>query len=298
MRKSESIVDGTKDAGSSAKKREIATIERAAVDLAVLAGAEIVSALGRILHVRYKSGADSDATWSDPVSEVDNRIEQLIRARLSERFPSHIVLGEEFDIATAQRSEFVWAIDPIDGTANFVNGFPMFAASIGVLQNGHPLVGAVWCSVSHALRAGVYHGHRGGDLRFDGDTVVPSHSPSVRRRLVGLPEFAATQEGIWDMRKTGSAALECAFVAAGLLEAAMFRSPNLWDVAAGLALVRASDGHVLTLKGSSWVPFKRFEMPRSRGVSNLRNWRQPIAIGRLDEADLARGMGLLPHQQA
>jgi myo-inositol-1(or 4)-monophosphatase len=66
----------------------------------------------------------------------------------------------------------VWAIDPIDGTTNFVNGFPLFAASIGMLHRGCPVVGAIWCSTSYALRAGVYHARAGGALRFEGEPLA------------------------------------------------------------------------------------------------------------------------------
>ena len=75
----------------------IQDIERTAVELAQLAGAEIVTALGSMMTVRYKTASPDDETWKDPVSEVDHRVETLIRARLSERFPDHEIIGEEMD---------------------------------------------------------------------------------------------------------------------------------------------------------------------------------------------------------
>ncbi|MYI82359.1 MAG: hypothetical protein F4056_03295 [Chloroflexi bacterium] len=84
--------------------------------------------------------------------------------------------------------EFVWVLDPVDGTANFVNGFPLFASSIGVLRRGRPVVGAIWCSTSHALRPGVYHAQEGGPLCFEGEPA-PLGRPSVgvKRRLGASP---------------------------------------------------------------------------------------------------------------
>lgn len=269
--------------------QELRAIERVAVELAHLAGAEIVLTLGQILEVRYKTGSDSDDTLRDPVSEVDRRIERLIRERLSQRYPDHIVIGEEFDMPGSQESDFTWAIDPVDGTANFINGFPLFAAAIGVLHRGRPVVGAQWCATSHALRAGVYHGHRGGVLKFDGSAVVPIHNPAIRRRLAGVPH-TSTQRGAWETRKTGSAAIECAFAAAGLLEAALFKTPNLWDVAGGLALVQAAGGEVLTWDGASWIAFDRFEAPVFDGKPNLRRWNQPIIVGRIGAQALIEGL--------
>src|SRR5690242_14694715 len=153
--------------------RTLEQIERTAVEIARLAGAEIVTALGGMLAVKYKSDLarkeGDELAYRDPVSEVDHRVEVLLRARIAERFPSHDIIGEEINDRPGDRpyAEYIWAVDPIDGTANFINGFPLFAASIGVLHRGRPVAGAVWCAASHALRAGVYHGHVGGELHFD-----------------------------------------------------------------------------------------------------------------------------------
>src|SRR5262245_2877249 len=191
-----------------------------AVQLATLAGTEIVRTFGGIFTVRYKTGDAGKLSARDPVSEVDRHVEKLIRTRLGERFPTHDIIGEEMEERPGRGQDCVWAVDPIDGTTNFVNGFPMFAASIGALHRGVPVAGAVWCSVSHALRAGVYHAPIGRKLRFEGNDVTPKVNADVLRRLAGVPVAAHAYEAGWETRKTGSAALECALVAAGLLERA------------------------------------------------------------------------------
>jgi fructose-1,6-bisphosphatase/inositol monophosphatase family enzyme len=126
---------------------DLEEIENMAVELATLAGAEIVTAYGGIFTVRYKTGIANVSSLRDPVSEIDRRVETLIRARLAERFPA---------------------------------------------------------------------------------------------------------------RKTGSAALECALVAAGLLEVARFAAPNVWDVAGGIALVQAGGGEVRDHNGQRWSPTRQF----------------------------------------
>jgi myo-inositol-1(or 4)-monophosphatase len=255
-------------------------IEDMAVQLATLAGAEIVRTFGSIFTVRYKTGDARKLSVRDPVSEVDRHVEALIRARLAERFPSHDIIGEEMEERPGRDHHCVWAVDPIDGTTNFVNGFPMFAASIGVLRRGAPIAGAIWCSVSHALRAGVYHAAAGGKLRFEGDDVTPKVNADVLRRLAGVPIAADADEAGWETRKTGSAALECALVAAGLLEVARFASPNIWDVGGGIALVRAGGGVVREHDGMQWRPMERFTpVARSGAVPDLRAWRRPIVVG-------------------
>jgi myo-inositol-1(or 4)-monophosphatase len=258
---------------------ELREIERLAAELARLAGAEMVTGLGKLLAVRYKGEPDRDQLWRDPVSEVDSRVEELIRERVSKRYPSHDILGEESEVRPQLGSDFVWAVDPIDGTTNFINGFPSFAASIGVLHRGRPVAGAVWCASTHALRAGVYHAHLGGRFHFDDEALKRAHNPAVRRRLAGVPGVGV-ENLPWESRKTGSAAIECAFVAAGLLRVALFERPNVWDVAGGFALVAATGGDIRTLGPEGWVSFETFVGPAEEGgAPDLRRWHQPVIIG-------------------
>jgi len=274
------IATATKPAGAI----DLRDIEQLAVELADIAGNEIKAALGGLLAVRYKTAATDDTLWRDPVSEVDRRVETMIRKRLADEFPDHDIIGEEYDERRHGR-DFIWVVDPIDGTTNFVNGLPLFAASIGVLHKGRPVVGALWCSVSHALRAGVYHAAAGNKLRFDGADVTPKINPDVRRKLAGVPELTS-QDASWDTRKTGSAALECAMVAAGLLQAARFASPNIWDVGGGIALVQAAGGVVRQSQGDGWKPMYRFEPGAGPdGAVDLRYWRRAIVVGRPDAVE-------------
>src|SRR5690348_10338109 len=272
-----------------AEKSELAEIERIAVELATLAGAEIQAALGSIIAVRYKGESPDKTLWRDPVSEVDHRVEVLIRARVSERFPKHDVIGEEI-LERKALHDCVWVVDPIDGTTNFVNGFPMFAASIGVLRRGQPIVGAVWCSTGHALRPGVYHASLGGKLRFEDADLTPKTNPAVRRGLAGVPTLSA-DSGPWETRKTGSAAVECALVAAGMLRVARFESPNIWDVAGRVVLVQAAGGSVRQRCGQEWVAMSAFspEQPASGGEPDLRFWRHPVVVGAPEAAELMCG---------
>ena len=122
-------------------------LEATAVELARLAGAEIRMAFGRTLAVRYKTGSgDEAARLADPVPEADQRVEDLLRERLAERFPDHGITGEEGGERSGGARDTVWTVDPIDGTSNFVAGFPLFAASVGVLHRGVPVAGGLLCA--------------------------------------------------------------------------------------------------------------------------------------------------------
>ena len=259
-------------------------IEELAVELARLAGAEIMNTLSSAIIVEYKpsEGGRTD-DHANPVSEVDRAVEALIRSRVGERYPAHGIIGEEMDVHPDPTHEYVWVIDPVDGTTNFINGYPLFCASIGVLHRGVPIVGAIWCSTGHELRTGVYHAHLGGPLLFEG-RPVPAARPSVgvQRRLAARPGGLPGRRQPRDTRVTGSTAIECAFVAAGIFISGMFWAPWVWDVAAGVVLIRAAGLEAWMHDGNRWVPLERFEAPTTVTAGrapSVRDWKRPLAIG-------------------
>ncbi|WP_256959863.1 inositol monophosphatase family protein [Sphingobium sp. Z007] len=256
-----------------------ARMEAVAVELATIGGREILATLGSLMAVQYKGDDDAIALMRDPVSEVDSRVEAMIRSHLANHFPDHGIIGEEMAIQPGLVSDFVWAVDPIDGTSNFINGFPLFASSVGVLYRGVPIVGALWCSTSHLLAPGVYHGGGGAGLRFEGEQVSRMPNPAVRKRLAGDPH-GQSGVGPWDGRKTGSAAIECAFVAAGLLQVARFATPNIWDVAGGIALAHASGASVFQEDDGNWEPFASFGVQ----LTQMAQWRHPLILGTPEDA--------------
>ncbi|MFU8815362.1 MAG: inositol monophosphatase family protein [Pseudomonadales bacterium] len=257
-------------------------LEVVAVELARLAAAEIQTALGRELAIRYKGAAERQGPgrYRDPASEADERIERLIRDRLAELFPEHGVVGEEMATVVGESDAPIWVIDPIDGTANFVNGLPLFAASIGIMHRGVPVVGAVWCSTSHELRHGVYHAHRGGPLRFDESPMTLRAHADLRRHLAGEPDPTVGEGLHWEVRKTGSASIECAFVAAGLLRVARFDAPHLWDVAAGIACAQAAGHQVHEFVDGAWRPLEAV------AATAIPSWRRPVIIGEGDAVEM------------
>lgn len=271
---------------------DLATLERLealAVDLARESGQVVTEALTREILVDYKKDARGREQDIDPVSEVDRAVEASVREHVLAQFPDHVILGEEGTDHPDQEAEWTWVVDPVDGTANFVNGFPLFAVSIGVLHRGRPVVGALWCGSTHALRAGVYHAHEGGRLMFEGEEVPHERQTVVRRTLAAAPGGSPAGTKLWDHRVTGSIALECAFVAAGILVSAPFWGPKVWDIAGGLALVKAAGREVWIRNGSGWEPFERFEPPRELPPAarrrepdrtpSLRDWRRSVIIG-------------------
>lgn len=254
---------------------QLLAAEDAAADLAREAGGEILAAFGRQLEVTWKR--DGSGGWlGDPVTVVDRRVEARIRAALAERFPGEPVLGEETDADPDVGDGPLWVVDPLDGTANFASGLPLFGVSIAWLVAGYPAAGAVWCATGPALRPGVYHAHAGSPLRYDGRKWQPLPAPD-RRGLAAEPGGQAEYTAWCDARHMGTAAVESALVAAGVFRIARFRAPRIWDVAAGAVLVRATGGEIWTRAAGPWRPLDRF-VPPAPGTG-LRRWAGAVVMG-------------------
>jgi myo-inositol-1(or 4)-monophosphatase len=250
-------------------------LERTAVHLARLAGEQITAALERPFNVEFKTAGAGNPGNSNPVSEIDRAVEAKLRAVLGNAFPDHAIVGEETEGNVDPRAQFVWVIDPVDGTTNFVNGLPLFASSIGVLCNSRPIVGAIWCSTSHRLRSGIYHAHDNGALKFDG-TKLQRRQAAPWRGLASEPGAGSRMSNFFEMRVLASAAIECSFAAAGLLRVAHLRRPAIWDIAGGIVLARAGGATVMTKVNGEWQAFKDFT---THNDADLRSWRQPVLIG-------------------
>lgn len=269
--------------GSLPGEHELADIEAMAVMLARLGGEEITRALARGVQVSYKGDAKGEAAPTDPVSEVDHQVEALIRERVGQEFGAHGIIGEEVDAHPDADADYLWVVDPLDGTTNFVNGFPLFASAVGVLYRGVPVVGATWCSASGTLGPGVYHARSGGELYLDGEAVASSdRNPGLKRRLAAAPGGSPGRTSQWDHRVTGSAAIECAYVAAGIFTSARFGGLRIWDLAGGIVLVRAAGREAWMRSNSRWAPLTRFAAPERVNEDrepSLRDWSQPVMVG-------------------
>ncbi len=272
-----------------------AEIEGHAAELAQSAGEILSRHFGRPLRVDYK-----DEAMLDPVTGVDREVQRFLIGEIGRRFPGHAVLGEEDEGAACEDTplpDFVWALDPLDGTRNFVAGLPVYASSIGVLHRGVPVVGAVYVPWPGG-DGEVVHARSGGPALLRGAGPV-----SVRgldgRGIVGLPAgffFSyrlrrSSGRGLGEPRVTGSIAHELAMTAKGVFEYALVSRPHLWDVAAGVVLVKAAGGDVMSARRRggvggllsariSWEPLDAvIDDWGSRSIGDLRRWRETLILG-------------------
>lgn len=228
----------------------------AAVEAAHTGGQILQEWIGRF-SVREKSR-------SNLVTEADEASQAAIVSVLQRHFPHHGFLGEENLSLGGRDHECCWIIDPLDGTSNYVHGFPYYAVSIALSVQGKMEVGVIFDptrneTFSAIADQGAWLNDR--SIHTSGETQLPfamgvaslpvatdPENPAVRRFLTALTKLQTVQ-------RTGSAALNLASLAAGRIDAFWSSSLHPWDVAAGALLVKESGGIVTKLTGE---PFDAF----------------------------------------
>ena len=221
-----------------------------AVKAARKAGSIITRASSEIdrLTVRRKQ-------HNDFVSEVDHAAEEAIIRTLREAYPSHAFLGEEGGASSpAAGSEYLWIIDPLDGTTNFLHGFPQYCVSIALKHKG-VLQQAV---VYDPNRNELFTATRGAGAFLNDRRIRVSATDKFEDSLIGtgfpfrefahfdeyLRMFAAVTRRVAGVRRPGAAALDLAWVAAGRLDGFWEMGLSPWDMAGGALLVREAGGMV------------------------------------------------------
>lgn len=199
---------------------------------------------------------------NDFVSNVDEQAEQEIIHQLRRAYPDHAFLGEESGLDGPEDAEYLWVIDPLDGTTNFIRGIPHFAVSIACLHKGR-LEHAV---VVDPVRREEFTASRGRGAQLNGRRIRVSPLPSLEGALLGtgipfkghcddkLPAYAESLTALAaqcaGIRRAGAASLDLAYVAAGRLDGFWEVGLSKWDIAAGALLIREAGGLVADVDGS------------------------------------------------
>ena len=190
------------------------------------------------------------------VTKVDIAAEQKIIETIHDRYPDHGIVGEE--TGETAGNETVWIIDPLDGTTNFLHGFPMFAVSIGVQVKGRMEVGVVYDPGRQELFTAV----RGRGAQLDGHRIRVKPNTRLEGALIGtgfpyrendrwmdvyLNQFRAVMHIAGDCRRPGSAALDLAYLAAGRMDGFWEFGLQPWDIAAGALILREAGGLISSM---------------------------------------------------
>jgi myo-inositol-1(or 4)-monophosphatase len=195
---------------------------------------------------------------NDFVSEVDHAAEEAIIEVLHEAYPSHGILAEESGRRDA-KSDYVWVIDPLDGTTNFLHGFPQYCVSIGLLHRGTPQQAVIFDPNRNEL----FTSTRGSGAYLNDRRIRVSRIDKLQDALMGtgfpfrdvadldayLRMFKQVTLSTSGIRRPGAAALDLAWVAAGRIDGFWEMGLSPWDMAAGALLVREAGGLVGDFEG-------------------------------------------------
>lgn len=230
-------------------------------------------ALRSFKHVVGRRKADH--SW---VTEADVAIERLLVERITKRFPDHGIIGEEQTRHTLDH-EFLWAIDPLDGTSVFLSGLPMWGVSLGLLRHGQPYLGVIYlpllddCYWAGASGGAWLNGQAiqvAAEHSFDGDDWLATPSNVHRRFAIDF---------VGKTRSIGATIGAFAYTARGSAVGGLLSRFSIWDVAAGLAILYAAGGVALDLSG------RAFE---ARSILDGQSYAEPLLLGAPAHVDALR----------
>jgi myo-inositol-1(or 4)-monophosphatase len=221
-----------------------------AVEIAREAGALLATYFERRVGFELKGEFDL-------VTEADRASERLVVERLRSHFPSHGIVAEEGG-GCETSSEYRWFVDPLDGTTNFAHGFPVFNVTIGLQRAGESIAGIVYDPIRQEMftaerGAGAYLNNRrikASSTKTLADSLASTGFPSRKRHNnVNIHFYYQLAMASHGVRRTGSAAIDLAYVAAGRLDFFWEFGLKPWDMAAGTLLVQEAGGRTTDMKG-------------------------------------------------
>ena len=240
---------------------ELDAVERSAIVLALEVGRLLRDRVGRHTTTEFKGEIDL-------VTDVDKASEALIAAGIAAQWPGHAMLGEEGSTTgvSVDGAEWVWIVDPIDGTTNFAHGYPHFCVSIAVARAGAGEIGVIY----DPNRDELFVGRRGHVAQLNGHPIAVSDTPVLKRSILATGfsyarEHRHDQIALWTtlhdacqgIRREGSAALGMAWMAAGRTDGFYEKPINPWDISAGAIIAAAAGATVTSYEGAPYSVFDK-----------------------------------------
>jgi myo-inositol-1(or 4)-monophosphatase len=222
------------------------------IKIAKEAGAVVKEGFGTNFNIEYKTNE------SNLVTAIDKASEKLITEFIKKSYPSHGILAEEGG-EIKSTSEYVWVVDPIDGTTNFAHGLPIFSVSIGVQKKGKTIAGVVYDVMNDI----VYSTELGGGSFANGKKLSVNKNDKLSHAVLvtgfpyniadnpenALEKFSALTKASRAVRRLGSAAIDLCYVARGVFDGFWEVQLHPWDMCAGKLIVEEAGGLVTDFKG-------------------------------------------------
>ena len=237
------------------------------INVAMDAGKIVLSGADKNKHINYKGSIDM-------VTEFDLKAEALILDKMSKLFPNYNFVAEESSNDPFKEYDKAIYIDPIDGTTNFIHGFPFVSVSIGVYQNGEGVYGVVYNPITDEL----FYAEKGNGAFLNGKNIYVSKTPLLQQSLCAtgfpyikdkLPELMQilekTLSSTRGIRRAGSAALDLCYTAKGVFDLYYETSLKPWDISAGMIILSEAGGKVTDIKGGN-RPLNTGELIASNGL--------------------------------
>ncbi len=242
-------------------------------DMREIAG--VVKSAGALLFDTRAAGDITVKGRADFVTQVDLNLQERIKRELFRRYPAVQFMGEEQDNSGLDPAGAVWILDPVDGTTNLIHHYNQSAVSLGLYEKGVGLAGVIYQPFTDEL----FCAAKGCGAFLNGKPIRVSKTPTLAESLVAVGtnpyckqaapgNFAAFQrvfEACQDIRRSGSAALDLAYVACGRLDAYFEQNLKPWDYAAGMVLLKEAGGQVTDYEGKHPSLWKNSDLVAGNG---------------------------------
>ena len=224
------------------------------IEISKRAGSIIKEGFGTTFKIEYKTNE------SNLVTEIDKASEELIINFIKEKYPSHSILAEEGG-DVKKKSDYLWVVDPLDGTTNFAHGLPIFSVSIGVQKNNETIAAIVY----DVMQDIVYSAEKGSGAFANSEKIKVSKENKLEHSLLvtGFPyNIAENPEDAFErftiltkksrgMRRLGSAAIDFCYLASGVFDGFWEVHLHPWDMCAGKLIAEEAGGIVTDFEGNS-----------------------------------------------
>lgn len=238
-------------------KNELETFLDVATEAAMTAGIILEDLVGQLEKIEEKGRP------GDLVTEADKKAETTVLNILKRRVSQHQILAEESGKIGETNSDYLWAIDPLDGTTNYAHGYPASAVSVGLLWQGKPIVGAVYNPFSKEL----FRGAKGLGATLNYRPIKVSQTKELNKSLLvtgfaydrretkdtNYPEFCYLTHITQGVRRGGSASIDLVSVACGRLDGYWERGLSPWDMAAGIIILEEAGGKITAYDESPFL---------------------------------------------